>query len=198
LIAEDDPVSRRILEATLSKWGHEVVVSCDGGQAWKILQTDDAPLLAILDWMMPELDGLQLVRRVRERPNGERSYLILLTARASKEDVVSALDAGADDYIVKPFDSKELRARINAGTRILDLQERLSQRVRELEDALGQVKQLEGLLPICAWCHKIRDDRNYWQTVETYLSARSGARFTHGICPDCFDKAVKEAEKAKK
>jgi phosphoserine phosphatase RsbU/P len=195
LIAEDDAVSRRVLETALSRWGHEVVVGCDGGQAWEVLQTDDAPHLAILDWMMPTMDGVELVRRVRNKANGRLSYLILLTARASKEDVALALDAGADDYIVKPFDAKELRARVNAGIRILDLQEKLSQRVQELEEALSQVKQLRGLLPICAWCHKIRDDQNYWQTVESYLSAHSQAQFTHGICPDCFDKVIKTAKK---
>jgi DNA-binding response OmpR family regulator len=194
LIAEDDPVSRRVLEGALTRWGHEVVVSGDGGEAWKVLQRDDAPLLAIFDWMMPEMDGLEVVRRVRDR-GGKSSYIILLTARASKEDVALALDAGADDYITKPFDAKELRARVNVGIRILDLQEKLSQRVRELEEALGQVKQLRGLLPICAWCHKIRDDQNYWQTVESYFSAHSQARFTHGICPECFEKVVPTGKK---
>jgi DNA-binding response OmpR family regulator len=194
LIAEDDPVSRRVLEGALTRWGHEVVVSGDGGEAWKVLQREDAPLLAIFDWMMPEMDGLEVVRRVRDR-GGKSSYIILLTARASKEDVALALDAGADDYITKPFDAKELRARVNVGIRILDLQEKLSQRVRELEEALGQVKQLRGLLPICAWCHKIRDDQNYWQTVESYFSAHSQARFTHGICPECFEKVVPTGKK---
>jgi CheY-like chemotaxis protein len=144
--------------------------------------------------MMPEMDGLEVVRRVRDR-GGKPSYIILLTARASKEDVALALDAGADDYITKPFDAKELRARVNVGIRILDLQEKLSQRVRELEEALGQVKQLRGLLPICAWCHKIRDDQNYWQTVESYFSAHSQARFTHGICPECFEKVAPTGKK---
>jgi DNA-binding response OmpR family regulator len=194
LIAEDDPVSRRVLEGALTRWGHEVVVSGDGGEAWKVLQREDAPLLAIFDWMMPEMDGLEVVRRVRDR-GGKSSYIILLTARASKEDVALALDAGADDYITKPFDAKELRARVNVGIRILDLQEKLSERVRELEEALGQVKQLRGLLPICAWCHKIRDDQNYWQTVESYFSAHSQARFTHGICPECFEKVVPTGKK---
>jgi DNA-binding response OmpR family regulator len=195
LIAEDDPVSRRVLEATLSKWGHEVVVGRDGGEAWKLLQSDDAPLLAILDWMMPEMDGLEVIRRIREKANGKLCYIIVLTARASKDDVALALDAGADDYIVKPFDAKELRARINAGMRIVDLQEKLALRVRELEEALGQVNQLRGLLPICAWCHKIRDDQNYWQTVESYFSAHSQTQFTHGICPDCFDRVTQTGKK---
>jgi DNA-binding response OmpR family regulator len=186
LIAEDDAVSRRVLEATLTRFGHEVVVAGDGAQAWEILQTEDAPRLAILDWMMPEIDGLEVCRRVRSLPNNTPPFLILLTAKSTKEEVVTGLDAGANDYLTKPFDRAELRARVQVGVQVLELQSKLADRVRELELALTQVKQLQGLLPICSYCKKIRDEQNYWQRVDSYLSTHTDVMFSHGICPDCY------------
>jgi DNA-binding response OmpR family regulator len=191
LIAEDDLVSRRVLETTLLKWGYEVVVAADGEAAWAVLQGDDSPRLAVLDWMMPGVDGVELCRRVRALGRSEPTYLILLTAREKTDDVVAGLEAGADDYVIKPFDRQELQARVHVGERVAALQASLARRVRDLEDALAQVKQLQGMLPICCYCKKIRDDSNYWQQVEHYISSHSGARFSHGICPECFDSVVK-------
>jgi diguanylate cyclase (GGDEF)-like protein len=125
LIAEDDPVSRRLLEATLRKWGYQVVVCIDGSTAWQAFQQPDAPSLAILDWMMPGMDGVQVCREVRQRPEAPYVYVILLTAKHQKADVITGLEAGADDYVVKPFDANELRMRLRAGQRILDLQDEL-------------------------------------------------------------------------
>jgi sigma-B regulation protein RsbU (phosphoserine phosphatase) len=190
LIAEDDAVSRRVLEATLTKFGYDVVVAADGAQAWAQLQIKDAPRLAILDWMMPELDGVEICRRLREIPTATPPYLILLTAKSSKEDVVTGLDAGANDYLTKPFDRAELRARVQVGRHVLELQSSLSDRVRELEEAMAQVKQLQGLLPICSYCKKIRDEQNYWQRVDSYLSQHTDVMFSHGICPDCYRDVV--------
>jgi DNA-binding response OmpR family regulator len=198
LIAEDDAVSRHLLEATLTKWGYEVVVTVDGLQALEVLSQPDAPSLAILDWMMPGLDGSQVCARARELAGERLLYMILLTAKGRKEDIVQGLTAGADDYVIKPFDRNELKARINAGERILRLQAELAARVKELELALTNVKLLQGLLPICCYCKKIRDDKNYWQQVDTYVADHSEAQFTHGICPDCRDKIVKpELERLK-
>ncbi len=196
LIAEDDRVSCSVLEASLRKWGHEVVVTCDGQAAWEVLQRDDAPKLAVLDWMMPELDGVEVCRRVRALPRREPTYLILLTAKHHKEDIVAGLDSGADDYITKPFDRQELQSRIRVGERIVALQRSLADQVRELEAALAQVKQLNGLLPICCYCKSIRDDQNYWQAVESYLASHSDVHFSHGICPNCWQQVV-ERELAK-
>ncbi len=190
LIAEDDAVSRRVLEATLVKFGYDVVVAGDGAQAWALLEGEDAPRLAILDWMMPELDGVEICRRLRGIPNVAPPYLILLTAKSSKEDVVTGLDAGANDYLTKPFDRAELRARVQVGAHVLELQSNLTDRVRELEGALAQVKQLEGLLPICSYCKKIRDEQNFWQRVDSYLSEHTDVMFSHGICPDCYRDVV--------
>ncbi len=121
LIAEDDPISRRVLEATLTRWGHEVIVACDGAEAWTVLQEPDAPKLAVLDWMMPEMDGLEVTRQVRELEREEYTYVLLLTARGRKTDIIAGLDAGADDYVTKPFDAGELQVRLHAADRILNL-----------------------------------------------------------------------------
>ncbi|GIX49552.1 MAG: diguanylate cyclase response regulator [Candidatus Tectimicrobiota bacterium] len=125
LIAEDDPVSRRLLEATLRRWGYEVIACADGTTAWQILQQADAPQLVILDWMMPGMDGIQVCRAVRTRAAEPYVYILLLTARSQKSDIITGLEAGADDYLTKPFDTNELRMRLRAGRRILDLQAEL-------------------------------------------------------------------------
>lgn len=190
LIAEDDAVSRRLLESTLRRWGYEVVLAANGDEALAGLEQPDAPALAVLDWMMPGLDGVDVCRRVRARPTATPPYIILLTAKTRREDVVQGLEAGADDFIGKPFDRDELRARLQVGVRVVSLQRKLADRVRDLEAALGRVRQLQGLLPICAYCKKIRDDRNYWQQVEEYIGAHSDAQFSHGICPDCYERIL--------
>lgn len=122
LIAEDDPVSRRILQATLEKWDYQVVAACDGAQAWDLLQAPGAPRLAILDWMMPGLSGPEVCAQVRQQAKEPYTYILLLTARTQKQDLVEGMEAGADDYLTKPFDAQELKVRLRAGTRILDLQ----------------------------------------------------------------------------
>ena len=185
LIAEDDPVSRRLLQAALGKWGYEVVVACDGNEAWEILGQDPAPALLILDWLMPGLDGLEVCRKARTLPACQSAYIILLTGKTSKEDVINGLDAGADDYVTKPFDPGELRARVSVGVRVAQLQLNLAERVRELETALAKVKTLSGMLPICAACKKIRDDKGYWMQIESYIRHHSEAEFSHGVCPEC-------------
>jgi phosphoserine phosphatase RsbU/P len=190
LIAEDDVVSRRALEATLNKWGYQVQVVADGAAAWEALQGDNAPKLAILDWMMPKIDGVEVCRRIRAELRLETTYLILLTAKGTKEDLVAGLDGGADDYLVKPFNRDELKARVQVGLRVVNLQSRLADRVRQLEAALSRVKQLQGLLPICSYCKKIRNDGNYWQQIDSYFAETADARFSHGICPACYETVV--------
>ena len=191
LIADDDLTYCRMLEALLCKWGYDPIVTCDGEQAWQIMQGPEAPQLAILDWMMPGKDGVDICRQVRQASPSKPTYIILITAKGRKEDVVSGLDSGADDYITKPFESEEFRARVQAGARILNLQMALADRVQELQEALEQIRTLQGVLPICMYCKKIRDDQNYWQQVETYVSQHSQAEFSHGLCPECFEKHFK-------
>jgi two-component system, cell cycle response regulator len=125
LIAEDDHISQRILESFLTKWGYEVCVASNGNEAWNMLNSDDAPRLAVLDWMMPGLEGIQVCRNVRARVDRPYVYIILLTARGLKQDLIEAMNAGADDYLTKPFDAEELRARVHVGQRIIQLQDDL-------------------------------------------------------------------------
>lgn len=120
LIAEDDPVSRRVLATVLTKWGHEVVVTSDGKEAWEHLQRDDRPLLAILDRMMPEMSGIDVVTELRKLPCETPTYVIMLTAMGSKENIIEGLAAGANDYVIKPFDNNELKARIDVGRRAIE------------------------------------------------------------------------------
>jgi CheY-like chemotaxis protein len=152
-----------------------------------LLQAPDGPAIAVLDWMMPGRDGPDICRSIRAAGNRRQPYLILLTSRAKLPDVVAGLKAGADDYLTKPVDRDELEARLSVATRMVQLQQRLADRVAELEQALSRVRQLQGLLPICAYCKRIRDDSNYWNQVESYIAEHLDVRFTHGICPSCLD-----------
>ncbi len=136
--------------------------------------------------MMPQLDGLELVEEVRKRETNTPPYLIMLTAKTSKTDIAEALNAGADDFLSKPFNHGELVARINVGRRILKMQDTLVAQTDELRQSLAQVKTLTGYIPICLYCKRVRDDKQYWQDVEHYVSTRTGALFSHGLCPDCF------------
>jgi CheY-like chemotaxis protein len=191
LIADDDDVSRLQLEALLTRHGHEVVAVSDGTQAWEILQGEDPPRLAVLDWLMEEMDGVEVCRRVRERPELRSVYLILLTSRGDKVHILAGLQAGANDYVTKPFDRDELLARVRVGAQMVGLQAELAVQVHELEGALTKVKQLQGLLPICSYCKSIRDDQNYWHQVDSYVKSHSEAEFSHGICPGCWENVVK-------
>ncbi len=190
LMAEDDPVSRRLLETYLIKWDFELAVAEDGITAWAVLERPDPPQVAILDWMMPGLDGVELCRKIRETPGIDAMYIILLTAKGRLDDIVTGLRAGANDYITKPFVPAELRARIEVGLRVLELQNNLATKVEELEAALLEVKQLQGLLPICSYCKKIRNEDDSYQQLEIYISEHSDAEFSHGICPDCYQEHI--------
>jgi DNA-binding response OmpR family regulator len=205
LIAEDSFHQRELLQSLLSDWGYDVESASDGNEAWKALQKDDAPALVILDSVMPGMTGPEICQRARTELPGRPRHIILLTVRASTEDIRRGLEAGADDYMAKPFQEVELRARILAGCRAVSLQLTLAHRVRDLERALDRVEQLEGILPICSYCKKIRDDCQDWKPVEEYIAARSEVRFSHGICPGCYQvriepllERMEESEKPKK
>jgi len=144
LIAEDDPISCRILTANLTKWGHEVVVTRNGRDAWQALHVQGAPPLAILDRVMPDVDGIEICRQLRQIDSPV--HVILLTSLNRREDLLEGLEAGADDYLTKPLDTHELRVRLQAAGRILELQESLRQRVRELEEAIAERKIAEEAL----------------------------------------------------
>ena len=189
LIAEDDPVSKRLLEGSLVSWGYEVIATHNGAAALDILQSADRPMLAILDIVMPEMTGVEVCRALRATsPSILPPYIILLTGINSKEDLVSGIEAGANDYLTKPFYRDELRVRVNVGMKTIDLQCKLTDRVAELEEVLEQVKQLEGMLPICSYCKKIRDDEDTWLNIEQYVAQKTAVEFSHGICPPCYER----------
>jgi DNA-binding response OmpR family regulator len=180
LIADDDRVSTLMLGRTLETWGFIVDVVHDGTAAWERISGLAPPELVIADWMMPGLDGIELCRRIRTAELRSPVYLILLTARSAPQDLVAGLEAGADDYLTKPFDPDELRARIHVGQRTIAL--------------IANIKRLTGLLPICSYCKRIRSDKDYWQQVDSYLTDHTDARFSHGICPACMEKALEEID----
>jgi len=142
VIADDDPVTTAVLSAALRGWGIDVASAADGLSAWRLLTDGPAPELAIVDWMMPGLDGIELCRRIRREPSLSAMYVLLLTGRSGREDLVAGLDAGADDYMVKPIDTEELRARVQVGTRVGTLQSRLADQVNELRAARDHLARL--------------------------------------------------------
>jgi sigma-B regulation protein RsbU (phosphoserine phosphatase) len=189
LIADDDPVTAAVLGGALRRGQLDVVTAHDGALAWDLIEGEEPPSLAIIDWMMPSIDGIELCRRIRETRTHSHMYVILLTGRDSRADVVAGLQAGADDYLVKPFDAEELHARVHTGIRILTLQQQLTEQIEALRETIVNVKQLKGLLPICSYCKRIRKDEDYWQQLEGYISEHSDAVFSHGICPGCLHQA---------
>ena len=176
LIAEDDPVSVKILQFTLEHYGHEVVTATTGTDAWE--KFDAAPVRVIVsDWMMPGLDGLQLCAKVRARPKTDYTYFILLTAiNTGRENLREAMNAGIDDFLTKPLDREAILMRLRVAERILEF--------------TTQIRVLKELIPICMYCKRVRDDSNYWDQVENYIHEHTGSNFSHGICPPCFDKQI--------
>ena len=186
LIADDDPVSRRILHEAVSGLGHDVFVVEDGMAAWKRL--DAAPYdVLITDWEMPELDGPELARRLRERRTDPFVYVMLVSKRSATEDIVAGIMAGANDFMTKPWDRAELRARLHAAARTVELERSLAERVRELQSALEELATLRRLLPICMYCKSIRNDQEAWDDIEEYLREHANADCTHSICPSCYE-----------
>lgn len=180
LIAEDDPVASKVLRLTLEQVGHEVIVVTDGAAAYDKLLIEHVSVV-VSDWMMPELDGLQLCRRIREMVDRDYTYFILLTANhARRENLAMAMDAGIDDFLQKPLDREAIWMRLRVAERILAF--------------TRQIRQLGELLPICAYCKKIRDDGTYWKQFESYIQEHTGANFSHGVCPECFEQQLHELD----
>jgi len=199
LIADDDSVSLSMLDSIMGGWHYETVLANDGNEAWERLHEADAPQLVILDWMMPGMDGVEICQKIRkeealqnirQNEKAQSRYIVLLTGRDNKKDIIEGLEAGANDYVTKPFDSGELRARIDVGRRVLELKSMLAKRIDELQEALSHIKQLQGIIPICMYCKKIRDDQESWERIEEYITERSDAQFSHGVCPDCYEREL--------
>jgi len=188
LVADDEPVSRRLVQAILQQSAHEVLLAEDGLKAWDLLR-ESSPNMLIADWVMPRMNGLELTKKARtelQRPT--YLYIIIVTAKQRPQDILTGLASGADDYISKPFNREELKLRVTAGQRVLRWDTELQKKNHQLEEALAEVKQLKGIIPICMFCKKIRDDQNYWHQLETYMMNNAGADFSHSVCPDCLDK----------
>ena len=177
LIAEDDPVSAKILQFTLENGGHEVIAATSGQTAWEQFNAEPTRVV-ISDWMMPDLDGLELCGKIRARPRTDYTYFILLTAiHTGRDNLRMAMNAGVDDFLPKPLDREGIMMRLRVAERIIEFTQ--------------QIRQLKELIPICMYCKKVRDDSNYWQAVESYIAHHTGSNFSHGICPDCFQKHVR-------
>jgi DNA-binding response OmpR family regulator len=195
LIAEDDLLTLGLLTELIRKWDYETISVNNGDSAFENLQRDNEPLILLADWQLPGLHGDELCRVARTRLAAKPLHIILTTAtQLTVESKVRALAAGANDYLLKPYDPRELQARLHVGQRALMSQMALRNRVSELEATLREVKQLEGLLCICSECRRIRDDMERWQTIENYLAARTDVTLTHGVCPKCLESRLKEAE----
>ena len=191
LIVDDEPDIIKILRKYLENHGLGVLTAQNGREALEILHKSDVRLV-ITDRIMPEMDGIALCRSIRASDISGYVYIIILTISGSKEDIVNGINAGADDYVTKPFNLEELKVRVDSGLRVLNLEQSLHEKIKEeeilvgeLKAALDQVQKLSGMLPICATCKKIRDDKGYWNKIETYICEHSEAKFTHGMCPDC-------------
>lgn len=186
LIAEDEAFSRKLLEATLEKVGHEVISCQDGEAAIEAYKQDSSLEIAILDWMMPGKDGLEVCKSIKSDPDNALTYVIILTAKSKAEDIALALESGADDFVSKPFNVMELNARVDAGVRKIRLQRAMAKNIVELQEALAHVERLQGTIPICAWCRKIKDDSKFWISVDEYISRHPDVEFSHIICPECM------------
>jgi CheY-like chemotaxis protein len=177
LMAEDDPVSARLLEVGLIRLGYEPVIARDGAEAWDKFNKEPVRLI-VSDWMMPGLDGLKLCGKVRGRSQTLYTYFILLTANCtSPENYAAATAAGVDDFLTKPLDREAIRMRLAVAERILKY--------------TAEIRQLRELIPLCIYCRKVRDERDYWEQVETYIQKETGSQFSHGACPECYEKEMR-------
>lgn len=188
LAVDDEPDTVRMLEVLLKRWDYRVSTATNGKQAWAKLEQPDAPRLVVLDWMLPDMDGIEICRRLRGREQRHYTYVILLTARDAKADMSEGFRAGADDFITKPFDHAELRMRVRAGERIIRLESDLAAKVQQLEETVSHVARLHDLLPICMHCGRVRDDQKVWHRLEAYVHEHAGTRFSHGLCEQCASK----------
>lgn len=193
LVAEDDELARFALVALLRHHDYEVLAAADGRETLTHLAADAEPLLLLLDWEMPHRNGLQICQTLREMERSQRTHVIMLTARTEPGDVLRAFEAGADEFLTKPVDVAHLLARLRSGLRILQLEHRQAVRAAEFERTRQEVRELQRLLPICMYCKRVRDQREHWDEIESYLAASAGVRFSHGICPRCFDTVLADA-----
>lgn len=185
LIAEDEYTTRLTVQVVLEQWGYRVDSVEDGTAAWEILQNPHGPQIAILDWEMPGIDGLELCKRVKMVERQTPVYVILLTGRDAQVDILKGFDAGADDYITKPFDENELRARVRVAERLINIQEELAISNDELRAVLDHVELLQGNFPVCTSCKKVENYDGSWRSLGEYIEEGEDPRFSYSTCPEC-------------
>lgn len=187
LIAEDEFTTRMMVQVCLEKWGYRVESVINGTEAWDKLQQPDAPHIAILDWEMPELSGVDVCRRVKEMDLETPIYVILLTARDSNTDILMGFDAGADDYMTKPFNDNELRARVRVAERLVRTQASLAESVAELKEALNQLEMLESGVEVCGKCRSFFSPYDgEWHSLNDVVNNGADPRFIVNTCPACL------------
>jgi CheY-like chemotaxis protein len=201
LIIDDIPENIQVLGHALAKEHYSVSFATDGQQALDMIAENDFDLI-LLDIMMPHMDGYEVCRRLKNVPGKKEVPVIFLTARTETEDIVKGFQVGAVDYVTKPFNAPELLARVRTHIELTNARKLIQHRNRELarkndalekmnaelQSALARIKTLEGILPICSYCNKIRDENGIWKQLETYISNHSSAEFSHGICPTCIQR----------
>jgi len=187
LIVDDAPENIKIIGKLLNS-DYIIRAATNGEEALKIAMSDTPPDLILLDVEMPEMNGYEVCRKLKESPATESIPVIFLTAKTESDDIVKGFHSGAVDYVTKPYKSVELNARVQTHLKLKRIMDEEARLVVQLKDALSQVKQLSGIIPICANCKKIRNDEGYWEQVETYIRDHSEAMFSHGLCPDCVRK----------
>jgi len=185
LVAEDEYTTRLTVQVILEQWGYRVDSVEDGAAAWKVLQKPDGPQIAILDWEMPGIDGVELCHKVKMLDRDTPVYVIMLTGRDAQNDILHGFDAGADDYITKPFDENELRARVRVAERLVSIQEELAISNNELRAVLNHVEMLQSSLPVCTSCLKVQHYDESWRTLEDYVRQQEDPRFHYTVCPSC-------------
>ena len=190
LCVDDDPATQMVLNGIIEDAGWQPEPALNATEARQILASSPGIQVVLLDWMLPDGSGVDLCREFKAT-QGSSLYVILVTVRGAPEDVETGLDAGADDYLVKPVSPVEVRARIRTGLRAADAQRQLAERVTQLELALKRVSSLESLLPLCMYCRRINSSEN-WQSVEDYLWEHVDVKVSHGCCPDCLSKLTRQ------
>lgn len=186
LVVDDDAALRRSLTQHLQAAGYDVTSVESGARALDIMLSPGGPSLVFLDWMMPTINGIDVLRLLRAQMMPRYTYVILLTALDRQEDIVVGLDAGADDFVTKPYRDAELLARLRVGERVLALEDKLTNKIAQLEAASAQVRELEGLIPICMHCRRVRVHENHWERIESYLERRGHGVVSHALCHQCL------------
>ena len=189
LAIDDDPSVLLSIRRQVQQAGFEVEVAVGGEEGLRRLESGAFDIV-VCDWMMPDIDGIEICRQIRSDKARPFTYILMLTSRDTPDDILSGVEAGADDYMTKPVHESEVRARLTSAGRIVQLERDLAARVEALTLAMEEVKTLQGLLPICMYCHSIQDTESAWARIEEYLGSRTDVEFTHSICPSCYDGRV--------